>query len=178
MIKNTNITAIVCILIVISVIAGLSVYQYSLTYEPSITQIQGGAGSVGGTTQLPEDFQNESYHAYYTGTIEHSGGSRGIGIIGYNAVAYYFPTQNATNATIVTDSTNGKDVDLFILDANYTVIASSTGAKNEQPEVITLNKTVLSTYTNLTAAVQYYCTGPEDRVTSANYYLIIDVYYT
>lgn len=178
MTNNTNITAIVCIFIVISVIAGLSVYQYSLTYEPSITQIQEGAGSIGGTTQLPEGSQNESYHAYYTGTIEHSSGSRVVGIVGYNAVAYYFPTQNATNATIVADSTNNKDVDLYILDSDNNVIASSTNTKDEQPEEIILNETVLSDFSKLTASVMYYCTGPQDHIDDADYYLIIDVYYT
>lgn len=175
MTKNTNITAIVCTLIVMSLIAGLSIYQYSLSYEPSVTEPQEGAGSVGGTTQLPEE--NENYHAYYTGTIEHSSGSRVVGIIGYNAVAYDFPTQNATNATIVTDSTNNKDVDLYILDSDNNVIASSTNTKDEQPEEIILNESVLSNFSSLTASVMYYCTWPQDHIDDADYYLIIDVCY-
>jgi len=175
MIRNTSITTIVSTLIVISIIAGLSIYQYSLSYEPSIPEIQEGAGSIGGTTQLPEE--DENYHAYYTGTIEHSSGSRVVGIIGYNAAAYDFPTQNATNATIVADSTNNKDVDLYILDSDNNVIASSTNTKDEQPEEIILNETVLSKFSNLTASVMYYCTGPQDHIDDADYYLIIDVYY-
>ena len=180
-IKSRGVTAIVSALIVVAIIAGLSIYQQSLSHEPSTPETEEETENLNETSQLPEEDENH-YYAYYTGTIEHSGGSRGIGIIGYNAVAYDFPTRNATNATatnatIVADSTNNKDVDLFILDANNTVIVSSTGTKDEQPEVITLNKTILSSYNNLTAAVQYYCTGPEDRVTVAYYYLSIDVYY-
>ena len=181
-IKSRGVTAIVSALIVVAIIAGLSIYQQSLSHEPSIPETQEEAENLNETSQLPEEDENH-YHAYYTGTIEHSGGSRGIGIIGYNAVAYDFPTRNATNATatnatIVADSTNNKDVDLYILDSDNNVIASSTNTKDEQPEEIILNETVLSDFSNLTAAVMYYNTGPQDYIEDAYYYLSIDVYYT
>lgn len=124
-------------------------------------------GSENGTTKNDGD-----YHTEYNGTIQ--GSSNAVSGEPWSSATQTFPVDVGAKSAVITVSSD-KDVDLYIYDPEGNLVASSATA--ETTETAELNSSELSLTGEWDAKIYHYSVVPQPY-NSAEYHLVIDVYYS
>ena len=122
-----------------------------------------------GSEEVSEEEGAENYHYENYGIIQGSGPSRVIGNTAYEP----FPVEMGAKRFVATVGSD-KDIDLYIEDPNGTIVESSATANTT--ETIELNLSKLSLTGEWEAVIHHYSTINQPY-NSAEYHLVIDIYY-
>ena len=168
--KKKRTITIVGTIAIILVTAGVFSYEASSieVKEP----MKGGVTTGETVTQTGTATGNETgnYHYENDGTIQ---GSSGVITWGFGQENEYFPVEAGAKRAVITVSSD-KDIDLYIYNADDEFVDSSASA--ETTETVEIKGSDLANTGEWRALIKHYSAAPRP-MNSADYHIVIDVYY-
>lgn len=163
--------AIIGTIIIVLATAGIFWHEANTI---AVKEPPSGAATTGNVTTTPTPVaanETGNYHMEYDGTIQ--GSSRYY--LSFSAVEHEFPIEEGAKRAVITASSD-VDVDLFIhCPAGETIDSSATAETTETVE-LDANELAEGGVGTWDAGIKHYSTVTRP-MNSANYHLVIDVYY-
>lgn len=168
--KKKRTITIVGTIVIILVTAGVFSYEASsieVKEPPKEGVTTGNATTTTGTTVN----ETGSYHREYDGTIQ--GSSRYYTF--FSAVEHEFPVEEGAKRAVITVSSD-KDVDLFIHGPDGNTVDSSATAETTETVELDANELAEGGVGTWDAGIKHYSIATRP-FNSADYHIVIDVYY-
>lgn len=167
--KKKRTITIVGTIVIILVTAGVFSYEASsieVKEPPKEGVTTGNATTTTGTTVN----ETGNYHYENDGTIQ---GSSGVITWGFGQENEYFPVDSGAKRAVITVSSD-KDIDLYIYNPDDELVDSSASA--ETTETVEISGGDLANTGEWRALIKHYSSVPRP-MNSADYHIVIDVYY-